>query len=156
LVSGGQITATQAIADVNTALAAHALSPDMAVTMFTGLAIASSSAATQSAAGAAIGQLIASNAISGTQAFADMAAATAIGAPALPLTQNVTLLEEIASTGGLAGELAAGNWLNALVAGGQLTSAQAIADVGAAVTANTLTDAQAIGVIVGMEIAGGT
>src|SRR5262249_10456161 len=118
--------------------------------VLTGLAIGSSSAATQLAVGAAIGQLISNNAVTGTQALADIAAAIASKVlPAITVTQNVVLLEGIASTGGIAGGMAAGTGFYARVAGHQLTASQAMANIAGAVSGHDLTADQAIPLIVG-------
>ena len=158
LVSHGQITTAQALADIGAAVAAHTLSAKEAGVVFAGLAAGSTDAPTQLAAGAAIGQLVASQQITGAQAVADVAAVTNGSGilPALPVTQTLTLLEGIATTGGLAGQAAAGNGIAALIDGGQLTGAQALTAISGAITAHTLTGVQAAGVIAGVTAGGNT
>jgi hypothetical protein len=111
LVANGQLTGTQAVADVHGALSVQNLSASQIVTVLTGLAL-SSNASLQSAVTADIVSMVANHQITADNAVATLAGAAGHGSVALAI--------------------AAGNEVAALVSGKQISAQMAVTDLGRA------------------------
>ncbi|TWB58813.1 hypothetical protein [Bradyrhizobium sacchari] len=142
LIGAGKLTASQVNTDLAAAITTNALSVDQAVVVLGSEALAGS-AAVRTAAIGELSALVSGNQIAAAQVGADIGSAIGTGFTA---DQAVALLASIAAQGNAALQGAAATEILALIAGHQVTAAQAMTDIGNAITAGTLTGDQAIGV----------
>ncbi|UFW46082.1 MULTISPECIES: beta strand repeat-containing protein [Bradyrhizobium] len=142
LIGAAKLTASQVNTDLATAITANALTVDQAVVVLGSEALAGS-AAVRTAAIGELSALVSGNQITAAQVGADIGSAIGTGFTA---DQAVALLASIAAQGNAALQGAAATEILALIAGHQVTAAQAMTDIGNAITAGTLTGDQAIGV----------
>ncbi|WP_407048088.1 beta strand repeat-containing protein [Methyloraptor flagellatus] len=141
LITGGGITAAQAIIDVARTVSNRIISADQAIGVLTSIA-AAGTAAVQAAVGGQIASFVGSNVIDAGRAMADIGAAVA--ANALTGDQAVTVLAKMIAAGQpWVGSAAAGE-IGALISAGAVTAAQAAADIGTAVTNKVITGDQAV------------
>ncbi len=142
LIGASNLTASQVNTDLANAITANALSVDQAVVVLGSEALAGN-AAVRTAAIGELSALVSGNQITAAQVGTDIGNAIGTGFNA---DQAVALLASIAAQGNVALQGAAVTETLALIAGHQVTAAQAMTDIGNAITAGTLTGDQAIGV----------
>ncbi|MET3908377.1 hypothetical protein ABID59_002723 [Bradyrhizobium sp. S3.3.6] len=142
LIGASNLTASQVNTDLGNAITAHALTVDQAVVVL-GSEARAGNAAVRTAAIGELSALVSGNQIAAAQVGTDIGTAIGTGFTA---DQAVALLASIAAQGNAALQGAAAAEILALIAGHQVTAAQAMTDIGNAITAGTLTGDQAIGV----------
>ncbi len=138
LVQAGQVTTAQAFADLEAAVASNVLTIDQSVALLAAMA-ANGHADVQTAVAVEIALLVTANTVAAAQAAGDIGAAIGSGIDA---DQAITLLAILATQPDGTLQSAATDEILALIAGGQITAAQAMIDIGNTISSGTLTDVQ--------------
>jgi hypothetical protein len=141
LIGANHITASQADFDLTNAIFAQLLTADQAVAVLAGEAVAGG-AAVQSEVVNQLSGIVSANQVTATQVSADIAGAIGAGMTA---DQAIALLAGISIQGSVELQAAASAEILSLIAGNQVSAAQAMADIGNTINAGTLTGDQVIG-----------
>ena len=151
LLATGTMTVTQALADVGAAVSTKAITADQAVTLLACTA-AQGNALVQTKAIGQIAAMVSAGTVTAAQAAADVAAA--VTNAAMTADQGVTALALLGAVGNATLQSAAAGQLSTLIESGKISAAQAMVDIGAAVTAKTCTADQAVALVVRLAASG--